>query len=80
MDQKPARLNGEKKIMGLSVKRRRKPSQNKAPEFNSPVLSKYWIHDIAAKAMYYPENLEAFKKTRTRLLLERKIIKTSQDE
>lgn len=46
---------------------------------NSPKPGELWIHDIAAKATYYPDNLTAFKRTYSRLRDEKRELKTSHN-
>jgi hypothetical protein len=65
-------------MSGKSVKRSRKPSGNKTEIVHkSPKTGEFWIHDIAAKATYYPTSLEKFKITCARLLHEKRELKTS---
>ena len=64
--------------MGKHISRQRKPSPEKIQvAHKSPKLGIYWIHDIASKAVYYPNNMEAFKRTYTRLIGESRELKTS---
>ena len=64
--------------MGKHISRQRKPSQEKVHiPHKSPKLGIYWIFDIASKAVYYPINMEAFKRTYTRLIGESRELKTS---
>lgn len=64
--------------MGKHISRQRKPAQEKIQSpHKSPKLGIYWIHDIASKAVYYPINKEAFKRTYARLIGESRELKTS---
>jgi len=66
--------------MGKHISRQRKPAQEKIQSpHNSPKLGKYWIHDIAAKATYYPTTEDKFKRTYSRLRDEKRELKTSHN-
>lgn len=64
--------------MGKHISRQRKPSQEKIHvPHKSPKLGIYWIRDIASRAVYYPHDMEAFKRTYARLRDEKRELKTS---
>ena len=65
-------------MSGKHPGRQRKPVHEKAQVLHgSPKAGEYWIHDIAAKATYYPTSLAKFKRTYSRLRDEKRELKTS---
>ena len=58
--------------------RQRRPVPEKVQvHHKSPKPGKYWIQDIAARAIFYPINREAIERTYARLRDEKRELKTS---
>lgn len=67
-------------MSGKHPGRQRKPVPEKVHvHHKSPKPGDFWIHDIAAKATYYPTSLAKFKRTYARLRDEKRELKTSHN-